>query len=109
MFSCSHFSDFLSDPIAKQSAMSKRGQEATSSEGSPVANPKPLVPARARHINYVSRSPWSEKYSSQNLVHLVNPGNADERKEVETVTREPVQTASKSEVGYSQVSRQEML
>ena len=29
--SCSHFSDFLSnDPIGKQSAMSKRGQEATS-------------------------------------------------------------------------------
>ena len=30
MFSCSHFSNFLSDPIGKQSAMSKRGQEATS-------------------------------------------------------------------------------
>ena len=31
MFSCSHFSNFLSDPIGKQSVMSKRGQEATSS------------------------------------------------------------------------------
>ena len=30
MFSCSHFSNFLSDPIGKQRAMSKRGQEATS-------------------------------------------------------------------------------
>ena len=33
MFSCSHLSNFLSDPIRKQSAMSKRGQEGTSSEG----------------------------------------------------------------------------
>ena len=38
MFSCSHFSNFLSDQIGKQSAMSKRGQEATSSEGSPMAS-----------------------------------------------------------------------
>ena len=29
MFSCSHFSNFLSDPIGEQSAMSKGGQEAT--------------------------------------------------------------------------------
>ena len=40
MFSCRHFSNFLSNPIGKQSAMSKRGQEATSSEGSPMAKPK---------------------------------------------------------------------
>ena len=33
MFSCSHFSNFLCDPIGKQSAMSKRGQKATSSKG----------------------------------------------------------------------------
>ena len=30
-------------PIGKQSAMSKRGQEAISSEGSPMAKPKPMV------------------------------------------------------------------
>ena len=42
--SCSHFSNFLSDPIGKQSAMSKRGQETTSSKGSPTAKPKPMVP-----------------------------------------------------------------
>ena len=30
MFFCSHFSNFLSDPIGNQSAMSKRGQESTS-------------------------------------------------------------------------------
>ena len=46
MFSCSHFSNFLSDPIGKQSAMSKRGQEATSSEDSPMAKPKPMIPAK---------------------------------------------------------------
>ena len=87
--------------------MLKGGEEATSSEGSPVAKPKPTVPAKARQINLVSRRPWSEKNSSQNLVNLVNPGNFDEQKEVEIVTGKPVQTASKSEVGYSQVSRQE--
>ena len=64
-------------------------------------------PAKARQINLVSRRPWSEKNSSQNLVNLVNPGNFDEQKEVEIVTGKPVQTASKSDVGYSQVSRQE--
>ena len=37
MNSCSHFSDFLSDPIGNQSAMSKRGQEGTSGDGSPMA------------------------------------------------------------------------
>ena len=45
--------------------------------------------------------------SSQNLEYLVNPVSADERNEVETATRKPMQTASKTEVGYSQVSRQE--
>ena len=37
MLYSSHFSNFLSDPIGKQNAMSQRGQEATSSEGSPMA------------------------------------------------------------------------
>ena len=40
MSSCSHFSDFLSDSIGKQSAVSKRGQEAISTEGSFMAKPK---------------------------------------------------------------------
>ena len=47
-FSCSLFSSFLSDPIGKQSAMSKSDQEATSSEGSPMAKPKLMVPAKTR-------------------------------------------------------------
>ena len=55
MFSCSHISNFLSDPIGKQSAMSKRGQETTSSEGSPMAKPKPMVPAKAKPVKLVLR------------------------------------------------------
>ena len=39
MLSCSHFSNFLSDPFRKQSDMSKRGEEATSDEGSPMVKP----------------------------------------------------------------------
>ena len=53
MFSCTHFSNFLCDPMEKQSAMSKRGQETTSSEGSPMAKAKP--------VNLVLRSPWSAR------------------------------------------------
>ena len=75
MFSCGHFSNFISDPIGKQSAMSKRGQEATSSEGSQMAKPKPTVPAKARPVNLVSRSPWSARENPpQNLGYLVDPG-----------------------------------
>ena len=39
-FSCSHLSTFLSDPIRKQCAMSKRVQESNLKEGSAVATPK---------------------------------------------------------------------
>ena len=42
MFSCSHLSKFLSDPIRKQCAMSKRVQESKMKEGSAVAKPKPM-------------------------------------------------------------------
>ena len=45
MFSCRHFSKFLSDPIEKQGATPKRGQEAISSKVSPTAKSKPMVPA----------------------------------------------------------------
>ena len=106
IFSCSHSNDFLSELIGKQSAMSKRGQEATSGEGSPMAKPKPMVPAKARPLKLASRSPWSEKNSSLNLGYLVNPRNAVERKGVEIASGNSLQTASKSEIGYSQVSRQ---
>ena len=107
MLSFSHFSDFLSDPIGKQSAMSKRGQEATSREDSPMAKPETTIPAKARPLNLAAHSLWSEKNSSQNLGYLVNPENADERKGVETASGNSLQTASKSEFRNSQVSRQE--
>ena len=64
MFSCNHFSIFFSDSIGKQSAMSKRGQETTSGEGSPMAKPKPMVPAKARPDNLVLRSPWRAREKS---------------------------------------------
>ena len=61
MFSCSHFSNFLCDSIGQKNAMSKRGQEATSSEGEPMAKPKPMIPAKARPVILVLRSPWRAK------------------------------------------------
>ena len=45
--------------------------------------------------------------SSKDFGCLVNPGNADERKEVEIDSGNSWQSALRSEVGYSQVSRQE--
>ena len=108
MFSCSHFSNFLSDPIGKQSAMSKKGQEATSSEGSPMAKPKPMVPAKTRPVNFVLRSPWSAKENpSQDLGFLVDPRNADEGQGTQTGTRKLVRTIQSPEVESSQVRRQE--
>ena len=79
--------------------MSKRGQEATSNEGSPMA--------KARSINLVMRDTRSEENSSQSLGYLVNPVNTDERQEVTTATGNCERIASGSEVEYSQVSRQE--
>ena len=47
MFSSSHFRNFLSDDqVRKQSAMSKRGQEATSNQGSRMAKARPCLVAR---------------------------------------------------------------
>ena len=51
MFFCSCFSYFFCDPMGKQSAMSKRSQEASSSEFSPVAKPKPMIPAKLKPMN----------------------------------------------------------
>ena len=99
MFSCGHISDFLSgEQVRKQSAMSKRGQEATSKEGSPMGKARPCL---------VARDPRSEEISAQSLEYLVNPRNADERKEVEIADGNSWRFASRQEVGYSQASRQE--
>ena len=108
IFSCSHFNNFLSDPIGKQSAMSKRGQEATSSEGSPMAKPKPIVPAKARPVNLVLCSPWSARDNPpQNLGYPFNLGNVDEGQGSHTSTRRLVRTTQNPEVERSQVGRQE--
>ena len=104
LFSCSHFSNFLSDPIGKQSAMSKWGQEAACSQGSPMAKPRPMIPAKTRPINLVSHSPWSAsriwdirstwRMSMKDKVVKLAQGN---------VCRPP----QSPEVEYSQVRRQE--
>ena len=108
MFSCSHFSDFLSDPIGKQNAMSKRGQEATSSEVSPMAKSKPMVPAEARPVNVVLRSPWSARGNPpQDLGHSVNPVNVDEGQGYHTSTGRLVRSSQNPEVERSQVRRRE--
>ena len=110
MFSCSHFSNFLSDPIGKQSAMSKRGQEATSSEGSPKAKPKTMVPAKTRPVNLVLRSPWSARVNPpQDLGYLVDSVNADEGQVSQTCARKLVRTTRSPEVESSEVRRQEKL
>ena len=108
MFSCIHFSNFLLDPIRKRSAMSKRGQEATSSEGSPMVQPKPMVPAEARSFNLVLRSPWSARENPpQGLEYPVNPGNVDEGQGCHTSTRRLVRTTQRPEIERSLVRRQE--
>ena len=108
MFSCSHICDFLSnDQVGKQNAMSKRGQEATSHEGSPRQKRSQQFRRRRDHSHLVARNPRSDKKSSQNLRYLVNPVNADARKEVEKASGSSWRSASRSEVGYSQVSREE--
>ena len=84
MFSCSHFSNFLSDnsdQFGKQSAMSKRGQKTTSNDCSPTAKAKPCL---------VLREQRSEAISSRSLGSLVNTVNADERKEVVQASRQLV-------------------
>ena len=99
MFSCSHWCNFLSDPIGKHSAMSERGQEATSSEGSPMAKPKP--------VNLVLRSLWSAMENPpQDLGYPVNPGNVDEGQGDQTSARRLVRTTQSPDIECSQVRRQ---
>ena len=68
--------------------MLKRGHEATSNEGSPMAKARPCL---------VARDPRSEEISSQSLVYLVNPENKNERKEVEIAAGISWRFASRSE------------
>ena len=92
----------------KQSAMSKRGQEATSSEGSPMAKPRPTIPAKAKSVNLVLRSPWSAKeHPPHDVGHLVNPGNDDEGQGDNTSRRRLVRITQNPETESSQARRQE--
>ena len=75
MFSCSNV--FLSN--RKQSAMSKRGQEGISEEGSAMAKPRPmiLVMAKPRFVNWVSQNLSStRKKSPQDMSDSNSPGSA---------------------------------
>ena len=75
--------------------MSMRGQEATSSEGSPMTKPKPMILAKARPVNLASHSPSSESENPpQDLRDPVNPENVDERQGSQTSTRKHAQTAT---------------
>ena len=100
------FCNFLSDVIGKQSAMSKRGQEATSSEGSSLEKPKPMNP-----MSLVLHNPLSaRKNPPQDLSNPVNLENVDEDRDGQSRSGKPVRTnLSQDPIEYSQVSRQEQL
>ena len=80
-------------------AMSTRGQNTTSNDGS--------LTAKARPVNLVMHSPCNEDISSSSLGCLVNLVNDDERERVGQAPGNWMLGDSKLEVGYSQVSRQE--
>ena len=80
MYSRSHFKSFLShsrELLAYGIAigiLSKRGQDASSSDGSPLA--------KARPTNLVMRSQCEEDISNQRLGSLVNPENYNKQERV---------------------------
>ena len=78
--------------------MSKRGQETTSSDGSPTA--------KARPVNLVMHIQCKEETSSSSLGSRVNPGNDVEREGIGQAPGNWDHGNSKSEVENSQVSRQ---
>ena len=80
-------------------AMSKRGQDTNSEEGSPVA--------KARPTNLVIHSQCKEEVSSQSSGSPVVQGNDDERKRVGLDSEYWGHSDSKFEVGYSPVNRED--
>ena len=110
MFSCSHSSNFLSDPIRKLSATSKRGQEATSSEGSQMAKPKPMhsVMAKSKPWNLALHNPLiARKNPPQDLSIPVKLGNVEREQGGALGIRKLTRNPSQDPIEYSQVSRQE--
>ena len=81
--------------------MSNRGQDTTSSGGSPMA--------KARPANLVSQGQCKEDVSSQGSGSPVNPGNEYNRKRGSLATGNRGSSSSIAEVGSSQVYRQEMV
>ena len=82
-------------------AMSKRGQDTTSSDGSPMA--------KARPTSLVLQGQCKEGASSQGRGSPVNPVNEYNRKRVSRAAGNPCSSSSNAEVGSSQVYRQEMV
>ena len=82
-------------------AMSKRGQDTTSSDGSPVAE--------ARPTSLVVQGQCKEGVSSQRSGSPVNPVNDNNRKRVRLAAGNRGSSSSNAEVGSSQVYRQEMV
>ena len=72
-----------------------------------MVKPKPKVPAKARPVNWVSRSPWSARANPpQDLGYPVNQGNVDEGQGSHTSTRRLLRTTKNPEVERSQAKRQ---
>ena len=111
MSSCSHFCKFLSGPVRKQSATSKRGQEGTSEESSPMAKSRSMMSAIAkpRPMSLVSHSLLSERNnSSRNLSDSSNPGDAEvDQGGVSSSVGKLTRDTSQNPAEQSQVTQQE--
>ena len=83
-------------------AMSKRGQDTTSSDWSPMAK-------SPRNTNLVLQGQCKEGVSSHGSGSPVNPGNEHNRKRVGLATGNRGGSCSNAEVGSSQVYLQEMV
>ena len=100
-YSGSNLKSFLSQTRERFviGAMSKRGQDTTSSDGSPVT--------KARPSNLVMQGRCKEDVSPQRSGSLVNPENDDDRKRVGLASGNRGHSSSNFEVESSQVYRQE--
>ena len=78
MFSCSHFSNFLSYPIGKQSAVSKRGQETTSSEDRSRSQNQWFQRRRDQSTWFLRRPRSAMENLPQDLWYPVYTENVDE-------------------------------
>ena len=99
MYSCSHFKHFLSK-VSEHiviGAMSKRGQETTSNDGSPTAT--------ARPVNLVMHGQCKEEISSSSFGSRVNPVNFDGRQRIGQAPGNWMLGDSKLEAEYSQATR----